>query len=160
MKTPTPMKFSLLFLLLLPLMGAHQNPPNCGNSGSPCPGGMCCSRWGYCGTSNAYCAPENCMSQCSAPPGPPNCGNLGAPCPGGMCCSRWGYCGTSNAYCAPENCVSQCLASPGPPNCGNLGAPCPDGSDLSDIFSKELFEKFLLQRNNQACPARGRVLHL
>jgi len=126
MKTPTPMKFSLLFLLLLPLMGALQDePPNCGDSDAPCPDGMCCSKWGYCGTDAAYCDPENCLSQCPAP----NCGESDAPCQEGMCCSKWGFCGTSYEYCAPEICVSQCPfpAPSGPPNCGNSDAPCPDG---------------------------------
>jgi len=92
MKTPTTMKFSLLFLLLLPLMGASQyEPPDCGDSGAPCPDGMCCSQWGYCGSGDAYSATENCVSQCP----------------------------------------------------------------LYDTFSKELFQKFLPQRNNEVCPASG-----
>lgn len=32
--------------------------------GALCPDGMCCSQFGYCGTTDAYCG-EGCQSQCS-----------------------------------------------------------------------------------------------
>ena len=119
MKTPpTPMKFSLLLLLLLLL---HEGEAEqCGEQadGALCPGDLCCSVWGYCGSTDAYCGPGNCQSQCPPPSPPP-------PPP------------------APP--------SPPPPPL----PPSPPGSDLSDIFPRELFEEFLLHRNDPACPARG-----
>jgi len=119
MKTPpTPMKFSLLLLLLLLL---HEGEAQqCGEQadGALCPGDLCCSVWGYCGSTDAYCGPGNCQSQCPPPSPPP-------PPP------------------APP--------SPPPPPL----PPSPPGSDLSDIFPRELFEEFLLHRNDPACPARG-----
>lgn len=60
----------------------------------PCPRGLCCSAWGWCGTGELYCGP---------PPDPnvlPD-GKCDAKhhCAKGFCCSRWGYCGTGPAYC-------------------------------------------------------------
>ncbi|GAB2271424.1 hypothetical protein Dimus_006262 [Dionaea muscipula] len=46
----------------------------CGSQagGSLCPNGLCCSQWGWCGTSSAYCE-AGCQSQCggSSPSNPP-----------------------------------------------------------------------------------------
>ncbi|XP_055806191.1 chitin-binding lectin 1-like [Solanum dulcamara] len=96
--------------------------------------GECCSLCGWCGTTIAYCAPENCQSQCvkPSPPPPPSaylrCGRQagGRKCiKPGECCSLFGWCGTTIAYCAPENCQSQCVKpSPPPsayPRCGRQG---------------------------------------
>jgi hypothetical protein len=59
-----------LFLLLAPfLLGFSLAQPNCG-SGGPCASGLCCSRFGYCGSTDDYCG-ANCVSQCpSSPPAP------------------------------------------------------------------------------------------
>mmetsp|Transcript_20842 Transcript_20842/g.41449 ORF Transcript_20842/g.41449 Transcript_20842/m.41449 type:complete len:1000 (+) Transcript_20842:122-3121(+) len=39
---------------------------------NPCSNGMCCSQWGYCGTSEAYCG-ECCQNNCDGqPPSPPS----------------------------------------------------------------------------------------
>jgi len=39
---------------------------------TPCSNGMCCSQWGYCGTSEAYCG-ECCQNNCDGqPPSPPS----------------------------------------------------------------------------------------
>ncbi|KAL7477196.1 hypothetical protein ACHAW6_003011 [Cyclotella cf. meneghiniana] len=102
--------------------------------GLPCSNGMCCSQWGYCGTTQDFCG-ECCQSNCmtlgqndnnrsggesnrtpfpTASPG--NCAGQsamcgpGRPCDGGMCCSQWGYCGTTEDYCGSccqSNCFSQ-----------------------------------------------------
>ncbi|KAG5618576.1 hypothetical protein H5410_018400 [Solanum commersonii] len=90
--------------------------------GRKCPNGMCCSKYGWCGTTLAHCSPKNCQSQCKipsppppSPPPPPSfpqgrCGNqaAGIKCPTGLCCSKHGWCGTTSAYCAPGKCQSQC----------------------------------------------------
>eukprot|EP00574_Skeletonema_japonicum_P013050 CAMPEP_0201715482 /NCGR_PEP_ID=MMETSP0593-20130828/1662_1 /ASSEMBLY_ACC=CAM_ASM_000672 /TAXON_ID=267983 /ORGANISM="Skeletonema japonicum, Strain CCMP2506" /LENGTH=407 /DNA_ID=CAMNT_0048204997 /DNA_START=66 /DNA_END=1286 /DNA_ORIENTATION=- len=38
---------------------------------NPCSNGMCCSQWGYCGTSEGYCG-ECCQSNCSGQPPSPS----------------------------------------------------------------------------------------
>uniref|UniRef100_A0A6V2LNC7 Uncharacterized protein n=1 Tax=Ditylum brightwellii TaxID=49249 RepID=A0A6V2LNC7_9STRA len=37
--------------------------------GNPCAGGLCCSQWGYCGSTEAYCG-ECCQSDCWSDPAP------------------------------------------------------------------------------------------
>ena len=69
---PTPPIFSLPLLLLLLLLHGHageavgSHPYQCGKQGGgrKCPEGLCCSKWGWCGTSDAYCGENNCQSQC------------------------------------------------------------------------------------------------
>lgn len=36
-----------------------------------CSQGLCCSKWGWCGITDAYCGKENCQSQCPSPSPPP-----------------------------------------------------------------------------------------
>jgi hypothetical protein len=90
---------------LLTLTRVCDDEDSCGNGlvgNGVCSGdSMCCSSHGWCGTSDAHCAPEN-----------PSCGNglvgNGVCSDDSMCCSAHGWCGTSDAHCAPEN-----------PSCGN-----------------------------------------
>ncbi|XP_016545792.2 endochitinase 4 isoform X2 [Capsicum annuum] len=60
--------FSLLFALLLLMASAEQ----CGSQagGALCPSGLCCSKYGWCGDTDAYCGPGNCQSQCPGSPSP------------------------------------------------------------------------------------------
>nr|CAD1821236.1 unnamed protein product [Ananas comosus var. bracteatus] len=69
------MKLSVFTILLVSItaslhgaLGAEQ----CGSQagGALCPGGLCCSRWGYCGSTLPYCG-DGCQSQCSQPSPPP-----------------------------------------------------------------------------------------
>lgn len=41
----------------------------CGSQagGETCPGQLCCSKWGWCGTTDDYCGP-GCQSNCPSPP--------------------------------------------------------------------------------------------
>lgn len=90
------------------LTGAGQN------LGYVCPTGKCCSRYGWCGTTDEYCASGSCQpsyGKCSAtaPSGTVSldgrCGNKangnnnGFVCPAGQCCSQYGWCGTTAGYC-------------------------------------------------------------
>ncbi|KAL0717062.1 hypothetical protein Bca4012_066384 [Brassica carinata] len=139
----------------LPTRGNARLGEQCGHQadGALCPGGLCCSKEGFCGTTKPYCGP-GCQSQCDydptplAPPPPdpfkpvPQCGHdaKGALCPGGLCCSKEGYCGTTEPYCG-NGCQSQCdyvptPTAPPPPDpfkpvaqCGHeaKGALCPGG---------------------------------
>ena len=56
-----------------PTVAPPTAPTSCPNSnnvcgpGNPCADGACCSPWGYCGTTEAYCG-ECCQSNCSGAP--------------------------------------------------------------------------------------------
>lgn len=85
-----------------------------GSSGFVCPTGQCCSQYGWCGTTSAYCGAgcQPTYGTCSGSGTPPPPGNGGgSPSPdgtcggtngyncGSMCCSQYGWCGTSSEYC-------------------------------------------------------------
>ncbi|KAK1750945.1 lectin [Echria macrotheca] len=93
----------------------------------PCAAGLCCSKWGYCGTGPDYCTnrtsthrpaattvilalvPTHAESEDLAEPtGEPALHRrLGeCPCARGLCCSKWGYCGTGSDYCRATTIVS------------------------------------------------------
>ncbi|XP_010529197.1 PREDICTED: endochitinase At2g43610 [Tarenaya hassleriana] len=71
------LKTSLLLILFVLSMSETALSQNCGRTG--CGGNMCCSRWGYCGTTAAYCGAgcQNgpCSSQ-SSPGGGSDSGGL------------------------------------------------------------------------------------
>ncbi|KAI8536868.1 hypothetical protein RHMOL_Rhmol10G0289800 [Rhododendron molle] len=178
---------ALISLSLLSILGALAQHEQCGSQagGIVCPGGLCCSRWGFCGTTPAYCG-DGCQSNCPSPPPPPppptsppppppaspppppphsgggeQCGSQagGIVCPGGLCCSRWGFCGTTPAYCG-DGCQSNCPAPPPPvtppPPASPPPPPSPSGGgDISSLISKALFEKLLPNRNDPACEGNG-----
>eukprot|EP00833_Pecoramyces_ruminatium_P011805 jgi/Orpsp1_1/1185837/evm.model.c7180000095546.1 len=35
----------------------------CGGEYGSCPEGQCCSQWGWCGTTSAYCAASGCLPE-------------------------------------------------------------------------------------------------
>jgi len=85
----------------------------CGKGVAKCPSGECCSKYGYCGTSEKYCSlDKGCQSEfgeCSTPTSTElpistngKCGKGVAKCPSGECCSQYDYCGTSEKYCSLE----------------------------------------------------------
>ncbi|KAI9159326.1 hypothetical protein H9P43_008666 [Blastocladiella emersonii ATCC 22665] len=107
-----------------------------------CPGGQCCSQYGWCGTTTAHCA-TGCLSQCDRvaipnlatcsvtpttvpvpagscvlPAGSTQCSATRL-CPGGQCCSPYGWCGTTVDHCG-TGCLGQCdkKAVTGLPTCG------------------------------------------
>ncbi|XP_021887857.1 endochitinase CH25-like [Carica papaya] len=58
--------WSLVFCLLLsPLLGSS-SAEQCGQQagGALCPGGLCCSQYGWCGSTEDYCG-DGCQSQCN-----------------------------------------------------------------------------------------------
>eukprot|EP00271_Cylindrocystis_brebissonii_P020597 TRINITY_DN688_c0_g2_i6.p1 TRINITY_DN688_c0_g2~~TRINITY_DN688_c0_g2_i6.p1 ORF type:complete len:552 (+),score=32.12 TRINITY_DN688_c0_g2_i6:224-1657(+) len=67
---------------------------NCG-SGANC-GSLCCSQYGYCGSTSAYCG-TGCNPKGGTCPSTGKCGS-GSNC-GSLCCSQYGYCGSTSAYC-------------------------------------------------------------
>ncbi|XP_074268866.1 putative inactive chitinase-like protein LaCIC [Silene latifolia] len=74
MKNKTSLKlaatYSLLFILLS--LASSAVAQQCGSQagGALCPGGHCCSKWGYCGSTPEHCG-EGCQSQCVTPSPPP-----------------------------------------------------------------------------------------
>ncbi|KAG8501589.1 hypothetical protein CXB51_003911 [Gossypium anomalum] len=69
----------------------------------------------------------------------------GALCPGGLCCSQFGWCGSTANYCTVPGCQSQCSGS----------GPAPGPGGLTNLISRETFDRMLLHRNDGGCPARG-----
>ncbi|ORX83425.1 hypothetical protein BCR32DRAFT_177909, partial [Anaeromyces robustus] len=84
-----------------------------------CPSGQCCSKYGYCGTSEKHCG-TGCQSsygKCDTSDSISTNGRCGSSdgicpdgqccskygyyghCPSGLCCSKYNYCGTSEKYC-------------------------------------------------------------
>ncbi|XP_024032793.1 endochitinase [Morus notabilis] len=59
---------SLIIILALGLLVATSGAQQCGTQypNCNCPEGYCCSIYGYCGTTDPYCAPGNCQCQCPA----------------------------------------------------------------------------------------------
>ncbi|XP_050226916.1 endochitinase-like [Mercurialis annua] len=68
---------ALLALFLLDTSSAEQCGRQAGNAA--CPNGLCCSQYGWCGSTSDYCGSGKCQSQCpgSAAPFNPNPGSGG-----------------------------------------------------------------------------------
>lgn len=94
------------------LLGAAANG-QCGALYGSCLNNLCCSSYGYCETTSAYCgagcqfAYGTCnpispsLPSTPSPTANPNgkCGNGIGNCAKGFCCSSAGYCGSTSAYC-------------------------------------------------------------
>eukprot|EP01018_Ginkgo_biloba_P020888 Gb_14116 [translate_table: standard] len=69
----------LIWTAVIALTVATVCAEQCGSQadGALCPGGECCSKWGFCGNTDEYCKDE-CQSQCggSTPPTPPSGGGV------------------------------------------------------------------------------------
>jgi len=102
---------SILFVLLLKLIeirGYDISITKCGPSDGVCPNNYCCSKDGYCGTSNDDC---NISNGCQISYGlcyqdtddSTQCGKGKGVCASGHCCSKEGYCGTDDSYCNIAN---------------------------------------------------------
>ncbi|ORY38486.1 hypothetical protein LY90DRAFT_48067 [Neocallimastix californiae] len=97
-----------------------ENPTVLGKCGSEngvhCKNNECCSKYGYCGTTDEYCgqgcqpafghcnsSPSRTTSKTSkASPSLSSSGRCGVEygiCKNNKCCSKYGYCGTTDAYC-------------------------------------------------------------
>ncbi|CAI8608949.1 unnamed protein product [Vicia faba] len=63
-------KLSIFILCLLPLF-LGSKAEQCGSQagGAVCPNGLCCSKFGFCGGTDAYCK-DGCQSQCKSSPTP------------------------------------------------------------------------------------------
>ncbi|KAK9164978.1 hypothetical protein Scep_000169 [Stephania cephalantha] len=60
-----------LVLSLVSLIGRASAQAQCGSQagGKVCPGGLCCSRFGFCGSTDPWCG-DGCQSNCNPRPGP------------------------------------------------------------------------------------------
>ncbi|KAI5862706.1 glycoside hydrolase/deacetylase [Durotheca rogersii] len=88
-----------------------------GTNGYTCPTGLCCSQYGYCGSSSDYCDAGCQASFGSCVPGngtsdgggtvDGRCGPDfgGAVCSSTECCSLSGYCGTTPEHCFAPDCL-------------------------------------------------------
>ncbi|EGX49092.1 hypothetical protein AOL_s00079g46 [Orbilia oligospora ATCC 24927] len=90
--------------------------------------GTCCSKYGWCGNSEAHCN-DGCQSGCKRPISPAlgsetkdgRCGKafgniFCGKWPYGRCCSAAGFCGVTKDHCNPAlGCQSGCKSSPPPP---------------------------------------------
>ncbi|GLT60100.1 hypothetical protein SLA2020_328820 [Shorea laevis] len=65
------MKVYTLIIFLAFLLGASAEQCGSQASGALCPNGLCCSQFGWCGTTADYCG-TGCKSQCGSSPPPPN----------------------------------------------------------------------------------------
>ncbi|KAL0938384.1 agglutinin Isolectin 1 [Colletotrichum truncatum] len=144
-----------------------------GTNGRTCQGstfGDCCSKWGYCGSSNDHCGTDcqTSFGKCngsggggtaatSAAPNPPStsgkaspdgsCGGTnGYKCPTGQCCSRRGWCGTTSDFCG-FGCQSAfsaatCTACPGEKCAGTItGNPiCSANNNYCWTLSSKKFQ--------------------
>jgi len=112
------------------------NNGKCGEEDGKCPEGQCCSKYGYCGTSDKHCT-TGCQSEfgeCKVAsttttksktttkttttkittttktslPTSTNgkCGKSDGQCPSGQCCSKYGWCGKTDEYCG-KGCQSE-----------------------------------------------------
>uniref|UniRef100_A0A804PDW1 chitinase n=1 Tax=Zea mays TaxID=4577 RepID=A0A804PDW1_MAIZE len=96
-----------------------------GADGKLCPDCLCCSKWGYCGSTSDYCG-DGCQSQCDG------CGGGGTPPP-------------------PPPSPSP---PPPPPTPTPTPGP-PSGGGVASIITEDLFERMLKHRNEPDCKARG-----
>eukprot|EP00474_Spongospora_subterranea_P005876 CRZ06334.1 hypothetical protein [Spongospora subterranea] len=114
--------------------------PKCGPNFGSCAKG-CCSKFGYCGTTDEYCS-AGCQfefGQCAGTTpttAAPKCGPNFGSCTTG-CCSKFGYCGTSDEFCSAgcQSKYGQCTGGITPPTaapttmlnpkCGGTDGSCP-----------------------------------
>ncbi|OMO55725.1 Glycoside hydrolase, family 19, catalytic [Corchorus capsularis] len=145
--------YAVLTLCSLAILLLGVSAQQCGNQagGALCANGLCCSQYGYCGTTPDYCG-TGCQSQCGSG-STQRCGSQagGALCANGLCCSQYGYCGNTPDYCG-TGCQSQCGGSP--PS-GGGSPPTGGGSGVSSIITRSLFDQMLKYRNDPRCPSNG-----
>jgi hypothetical protein len=125
----------------------------CAKGVAKCPEGECCSKYGYCGTSEKHCSlDKGCQSElgkCSSSTSTElpistngKCAKGVAKCPEGECCSKYGYCGTSEKHCSlDKGCQSElgkCSSSTSTElpistngKCAKGVAKCPEGECCS-----------------------------
>jgi len=87
----------------------------CGKGIGSCAAGKCCSKYGWCGTSEKHCSvSQGCQSEFGTCTGDipistnDKCGPKDGRCPAGKCCSKYGWCGISEKHCSiSQGCQSE-----------------------------------------------------
>jgi len=114
----------------------------CGSEDGRCPDNKCCSKYGYCGTTDKHCG-TGCQSEFGKCNSTTNvkistndkCGPEDGRCPDSKCCSKYGYCGTSEKHCGTGcqsefgKCFDVKISSNG--KCGPEDGKCPDNKCCS-----------------------------
>jgi chitinase len=126
---------------------AASDPQQCGTGadGRVCDNNLCCSEWGYCGSTDGYCG-NGCQSGPCTTVTPPStqCGEGadGAVCDNNLCCSEWGFCGSTDPFCGHGCQSGPCTTPPRPPPPST--PPAPGG--LGEILSESQFNSFFPNR--------------
>jgi hypothetical protein len=97
---------------LIPL--EHRQQGSCATT--PCPVGLCCSQYNYCGTGAEYCQAGSCV------------GGVGGTCAAGLCCSTYGYCGSGPDFCPVTMTPPPTSTTTPPPTSTSTSTPTPTGS--------------------------------
>jgi len=99
---------------------------------------MCCSKYGYCGTTTDYCG-NGCQTKygiCNLKNADESsdtdgrCGPNYGKCPNNGCCSKYGYCGYDDSYCGTGCNPKYGLCNSTDGTCGN-GKRCPNNGCCS-----------------------------
>ncbi|CAH8362493.1 unnamed protein product [Eruca vesicaria subsp. sativa] len=126
----------LLLLIIFSSLLSFSSAEQCGRQaeGALCPNGLCCSAFGFCGTTEPYCALPGCQSQCTPDatpsPSPP------PPSP-------------------PPPSPSPPPPSPLPPSPSHPPPPPDPTGGLTDIITRSQFDEMLNHKNEGDCPGRG-----
>ena len=115
---------------------------DCGSEagGAICEDNLCCSQYGYCGSTSDYCGTGCQSGPCTSSS---SSGACDPACESGLCCSQYGYCGSTIDYCGTGCTSGPCISS----------TSTPTGSGVSAIITSSIFDQFLPQRSY--APASG-----
>ena len=93
---------SVQIILLIALLSFANIAYGCSTT-DLCAGNLCCSQWGFCGSTSEYCGAGcqsgPCGSNTGSSSGSSGSCSASSPCAGGLCCSQYGYCGSTSEYC-------------------------------------------------------------
>ena len=117
----------------------------CGSQsgGATCANNLCCSQYGYCGSTSDYCGTGCQSGPCTSSSG----GGCNPACASNLCCSQYGYCGSTSAYCGAGCKSGPCTSS----------TSSSTGTGVSAIITSSIFNQFLPQRSY--APASGFYTH-
>jgi len=129
----------------------------CGKDFGKCPNNQCCSKYGWCGSSNLFCdTSEGCQSEFGKCNGIHNnddddhvsnderCGEGHGKCPESQCCSKFGWCGNSYLHCSPEE------------GCQSEFGKCHTSTSNNDDTKPNLLENLPITTNGQCNDKDGR----
>jgi len=151
---------------------------NCGPGIGGCPAGQCCSKYGYCGTTDAHCGAgcqvefgycqttnktSNSNTSSSSKPSTNvktstsgRCGKDFGSCPNNKCCSKYGYCGTTDSHCG-AGCQSEFgICQNGTNKTPSSSKPTPSTKTTTKVSTNgRCGEDFGTCPNNKCCSKYG-----